>query len=57
MELVRGGILEELEASFRMTEQEAMQIVHSDSQVEYSKKVYSATEGMKPSEEAEEEEE
>lgn len=46
LDSVRSGILEELDASFYISEQEAMGIIQSDSQLEYSMKVYDATDGM-----------
>lgn len=46
LDTVRKKILAEINASFLLTEQEAMEIIQSDSQVEYSKKVYDAVEGL-----------
>ncbi len=43
---VRKEILKEINATFSLTEQEAMEIIQSDSQAEYSKKVYDAVEGL-----------
>ena len=39
-------ILEKVSASFMLTEQEAMEIIQSESQVEYSTKVYDAIENL-----------
>lgn len=47
LDSVRSGIITELDASFSMSEQEAMNILQSDSQLEYSMLVYDATDGMK----------
>mgnify|MGYP006874801547 CR=1 FL=1 len=46
LDSVRKKILAEVDASFMLTEQEAMEIIQSDSQAEYSKKVYDAVEGL-----------
>lgn len=42
LDSVRNKILEEIEAMFGMSEQEAMSIIQSDSRVEYSQRVYEA---------------
>ncbi|MDD6036944.1 MAG: hypothetical protein PUC30_12295 [Lachnospiraceae bacterium] len=47
LDSVRKTILSEISASFSMSEQEAMEIIQSDSQVEYSKRVYDAVENMR----------
>ena len=47
LDSVRKTILSEISASFSMSEQEAMEIIQSDSQVEYSKKVYDAVENIR----------
>ena len=46
LDSVRKKILEKINDSFSMSEQEAMEIIQSDSQAEYSKKVYDAVEGL-----------
>ncbi len=46
LDAVRKEILKEINATFSLTEQEAMEIIQSDSQAEYSKKVYDAVEGL-----------
>ncbi len=46
LDSVRKKILTEIDTSFSMTEQEAMEIIQSDSQAEYSKKVYDAVERL-----------
>ena len=46
LDSVRKKILAEISTSFAMTEQEAMEIIQSDSQAEYSRKVYDAVENM-----------
>jgi len=51
LDSVRNDILDELDVSFSMSEQEAMNIIQVDSQLEYSMRVYDATEGMEPEEE------
>lgn len=47
LDSVRKKILEKVSASFMMTEQEAMEIIQSDNQAEYSKKVYDAVDKLK----------
>ena len=47
LDSVRKKILKEISTTFTLTEQEAMEIIQSDSQAEYSKKVYDAVDGMK----------
>lgn len=47
LDSVRKKILMEISTRFFMTEQEAMEIIQSGSQVEYSEKVYEAVEGLK----------
>ncbi len=49
LDSVRSSILMELDASFYMSEQEAMHIIQSDSQLEYSVSVYDAVDKMKQS--------
>ncbi len=44
LDSVRNEILTEIDASFSLSEQEAMEIIQSDSQLEYSIKVYDAAE-------------
>lgn len=46
LDSVRKKILEKVNESFMLTEQEAMEIIQSDSQAEYSKKVYDAVERL-----------
>lgn len=46
LDSVRSSILMELDASFYMSEQEAMHIIQSDSQLEYSMLVYDAVDKM-----------
>ncbi len=46
LDSVRKKILVEITTTFKLTEQEAMEIIQSDSQAEYSKKVYDAVEGL-----------
>lgn len=46
LDSVRKKILTEISTSFSMTEQEAMEIIQSDSQAEYSRKVYDAVENL-----------
>lgn len=46
LDSVRKKILTEIDATFALTEQEAMEIIQSDSQAEYSKKVYDAVDKM-----------
>ena len=46
LDSVRKKILEKVSASFMLTEQEAMEIIQSESQVEYSTKVYDAIENL-----------
>ncbi len=46
LDIVRKKILTEISTSFSMTEQEAMEIIQSDSQAEYSKRVYDAVERL-----------
>ncbi len=46
LDSVRKTILQKIEESFSMTEQEAMEIIQSDSQAEYSKKVYDAVDAL-----------
>ena len=46
LESVRNKILEKINESFSLTEQEAMEIIQSDSQAEYSKKVYDAVDNL-----------
>ncbi len=46
LDSVRKKILAEIDATFALTEQEAMEIIQSDSQAEYSKKVYDAVDRM-----------
>ncbi len=43
---VRKKILEKVTSGFMLTEQEAMEIIQSDSQAEYSKKVYDAVDAL-----------
>lgn len=47
LDSVRSSILAELDASFFMSEQEAMNIIQSDSRLEYSMLVYDAVDEMK----------
>ena len=47
LDSVRSGILTEIDASFSMSEHEAMEIIQSASQLEYSIKVYDAAEKVK----------
>ena len=46
LDSVRKKILTEIDSTFALTEQEAMEIIQSDSQAEYSKKVYDAVDKM-----------
>ena len=46
LDSVRSGILDELGASFSMSEQEAMNIIQADSQLEYSMLVYDAVDEL-----------
>ena len=46
LDSVRKKILMEINSTFALTEQEAMEIIQSDSQAEYSKKVYDAVDRM-----------
>lgn len=46
LDSVRKKILEKVSSSFMLTEQEAMEIIQSDSQAEYSKKVYDAVDAL-----------
>ena len=46
LDSVRKKILEKINESFMLTEQEAMEIIQSDSQAEYSKKVYDAVDNL-----------
>ena len=46
LDSVRNKILEKVSDSFMLTEQEAMEIIQSDSQAEYSKRVYDAVERL-----------
>ena len=46
LDSVRYKILENISSSFMMTEQEAMEIIQSDNQAEYSKRVYDAVERL-----------
>lgn len=46
LDSVRKKILENVNSSFMLTEQEAMEIIQSDSQAEYSKKVYDAVDAL-----------
>ena len=46
LDSVRKKILEKVTSSFMLTEQEAMEIIQSDSQAEYSKKVYDAVDAL-----------
>ncbi|MBP3617087.1 MAG: hypothetical protein J6J38_03525 [Lachnospiraceae bacterium] len=46
LDSVRKKILMEINSTFALTEQEAMEIIQSDSQAEYSKKVYDAVDKM-----------
>ncbi|MBR6536829.1 MAG: hypothetical protein IKT67_06475 [Lachnospiraceae bacterium] len=46
LDSVRNKILENISSSFMLTEQEAMEIIQSDNQAEYSKKVYDAVERL-----------
>lgn len=46
LDSVRKKILEKVNESFMLTEQEAMEIIQSDSQAEYSKKVYDAVDNL-----------
>lgn len=47
LDSVRNKILEEIEVVFGMTEQEAMEIIQSDSRAEYSQRVYEAVGELK----------
>ncbi len=47
LDSVRKKILEKVSSSFMLTEQEAMEIIQSDSQAEYSKRVYDAVDKLK----------
>ena len=47
LDSVRKKILEEIDTTFTLTEQEAMEIIQSDNQAEYSKKVYDAVDKLK----------
>ncbi len=46
LDSVRNKILKEISSVFMLNEQQAMEILQSDSQVEYSQKVYDAVEGL-----------
>ncbi len=46
LDSVRKKILEKVTSSFMLTEQEAMEIIQSESQAEYSKKVYDAVDAL-----------
>lgn len=46
LDSVRKKILEKVTSGFMLTEQEAMEIIQSDSQAEYSKKVYDAVDSL-----------
>ncbi len=46
LDLVRKKILKEISTVFQLSEQEAMEIIQSDNQVEYSKRVYDAVEEL-----------
>jgi len=46
LDFVRGKILIEMEKEFELTEQEAMEIIQSDSRIEYSKRVYDVAEEL-----------
>ncbi len=46
LDSVRNKILEQVSSSFMLTEQEAMEIIQSDSQAEYSKRVYDAVDNL-----------
>ena len=50
LDSVRKKILENISESFLLTEQEAMEIIQSGSQVEYSKRVYDAVEALEQAE-------
>lgn len=50
LDSVRKKILEKISESFLLTEQEAMEIIQSGSQVEYSKRVYDAVEALERAE-------
>ncbi len=46
LDSVRKKILEKVTSNFMLTEQEAMEIIQSESQAEYSKKVYDAVDAL-----------